>query len=139
MPKTTPVHQIDAPETARARPAPSPERAREQARAHYQANPGWYHAKNVFRFYGLLYEDYEAMLVAQRGRCWICSGTQIRMTKGGDRYRLEVDHDHETGRVRGLLCHRCNVGVNNLERSWRAFGGDPTLIARAQEYLEAAR
>jgi hypothetical protein len=57
--------------------------------------------------YGITVEDYDAMFVAQRGVCAICD----QPFKG----RLHVDHDHKTGRVRGLLCLRCNVLLAHLE------------------------
>ena len=70
--------------------------------------------------YGLDDRDYKAMVASQNGRCAIC---QVEA-------RLVVDHSHDTGRVRGLLCHHCNVGLgfflDNLES-----------LRSAAEYLEA--
>lgn len=63
--------------------------------------------------YGLTPEQYAKMQEAQGNACAICDYTP----KPGRR-RLEVDHDHETGRVRGLLCHVCNrfrVGRNTAQ------------------------
>jgi hypothetical protein len=50
---------------------------------------------------GVTTEQYEAMLRAQGGGCAICGNPPKTR-------RLDVDHDHKTGQVRGLLCHRCN-------------------------------
>jgi len=55
-------------------------------------------------FYGISIEQYEEMLDKQNGLCAICKTPP--QTK-----RLAVDHDHDTGEVRGLLCHRCNRAV----------------------------
>jgi len=43
--------------------------------------------------------------------------------------RLAVDHDHKNGEVRGLLCHRCNVGLGN-------FQDNPELLLKAYKYLK---
>src|SRR5699024_496382 len=59
-------------------------------------------AENLWRKYGMTLEEYELRADAQGGRCLICA-------KPGA--QLLVDHDHETGAVRGLLCHGCNVGL----------------------------
>lgn len=59
--------------------------------------------------YGLTPADYAAMLVAQGGACAIC-----RLPEKADR-NLAVDHDHETGIVRALLCNRCNVLLGRFE------------------------
>lgn len=76
-----------------------------------------------FRYkYGIELEHYEAMLEAQHGRCWICE------TMAAPDLTLFVDHDHDTGQVRGLLCRRCNSGLG-------MFGDDPELMARALSYL----
>lgn len=53
--------------------------------------------------YGITKEEYENKLEEQNGRCAICNGTN----KNGR--ALAVDHDHETGDIRGLLCGQCNV------------------------------
>ena len=50
------------------------------------------------------------MLVAQGGRCAAC-GTREPGTKKG----WHVDHCHETGAVRGILCHHCNVGIGKAK------------------------
>jgi len=50
---------------------------------------------------GVSLEQYEEMLARQNGGCAICGNPPKTR-------RLDVDHDHRTGKIRGLLCHRCN-------------------------------
>lgn len=57
---------------------------------------------NYQRRYGITLEQYDRMAGAQRGRCYLC-----RQEPTNDK-RLFVDHNHETGEVRGLLCFQCN-------------------------------
>lgn len=57
-------------------------------------------------------EDYDEMLCEQNNRCAIC-GTDEPGRSGVEFFH--VDHDHETGRVRGLLCQGCNTGIGNLK------------------------
>jgi hypothetical protein len=77
--------------------------------------------KNLKRKYGITPEAYEAMLEAQGGSCWICR-------KPPERRPLDVDHNHESGEVRGLLCECCNKAIGLLQ-------DDPALLERAKEYL----
>lgn len=67
-------------------------------------------ADRLKRFYGLTEDQYDKMLSDQGGACAICG-------KGADRRSpyLCIDHDHNTGRVRGLLCNACNLGVGIYE------------------------
>lgn len=58
--------------------------------------------------YGLTPPDYARLLLAQDGKCFMC----LRPPSG--RRMLDVDHDHITGEVRGLLCHRCNRALGYL-------------------------
>jgi len=73
---------------------------------------------NLWNNYRLTVEGYGALLIAQSGRCGICAEPMKDP---------HVDHDHETGDVRGLLCARCNV--------WLAAIEAPGYVDRAQAYL----
>jgi hypothetical protein len=61
--------------------------------------------------YGITLDDYARMFAAQNGRCAICNTPPERGTN------LHVDHDHKTGRVRGLLCSRCNLNLGRVEKN----------------------
>lgn len=63
------------------------------------------------RVYGITPEEYDALAAKQKNACAICKQECVTG------YRLAVDHDHETGRVRGLLCMHCNSGIGNLNDS----------------------
>lgn len=79
--------------------------------------------------YGINIEEYETMLEAQGGGCKICGVAEAN--KPGNRYtNLVVDHDHETGQVRGLLCNAHN-------RALGMFGDDVELLHQAIDYLNA--
>lgn len=80
--------------------------------------------KKTVESHGLTLEQYEAMLAAQAGVCAICKCEQT--TKR--RYRLSIDHCHETGVARGLLCELCNQGIGCLR-------DDPKILETALEYL----
>lgn len=105
----------------------TPEQA-EKDRKRYaarQKDPKHKRAKRESRLkkkYGITIDDYEAMLRKQNGCCAICE------RKPGKR-SLHVDHCHDTGRVRGLLCFRCNFGL-----SW--FNEDQELLRKAARYVK---
>jgi len=74
--------------------------------------------------YGLTVEKYQQMVLDQGGVCKICSQPPC------DRWnRLHVDHCHKTGKVRALLCHKCNTAIGNLR-------DDIALLYKAIAYLE---
>jgi hypothetical protein len=74
--------------------------------------------------YGLTPDDYERMAEEQNWCCAIC-GLEEWATRDGV---LCVDHSHETGVVRGLLCYTCNLGLGHLHDS-------PELLEIARKYL----
>lgn len=81
--------------------------------------------KALPRKYGITMEDYESMVERQGGRCAICLSDNPGRTKSV----WCIDHDHETGQVRGLLCGDCNTGIALLKENLANF-------TRAQVYLE---
>lgn len=62
------------------------------------------------RIYGMTIKDYNKLFTLQKGCCAICGKHQTECNK-----TLCVDHNHETGEVRGLLCHSCNVALGLLK------------------------
>lgn len=60
--------------------------------------------------YGISLDEYNTIFQAQQGKCLICKRHQIEIGT-----RLYVDHDHITGKVRGLLCPSCNTAVGFIE------------------------
>lgn len=71
-------------------------------RQHRDKNRARARTKNLEATYGLTEDQYQQQLTAQDGRCYVCG------KKPGAKRRLTVDHDHDTGMVRGLLCTQCN-------------------------------
>ena len=71
--------------------------------------------------YGITVEQYEDLFAKYDGKCYICMETKD--------YYLHVDHNHETGKVRGLLCNNCNRGIGLL-------GDSIDNLKSAIKYLE---
>ena len=81
--------------------------------------------------YQLALEDYDLMLEVQDGLCAVCRRVEIsKDPRTGQVRLLAVDHDHQTGQVRGLLCSRCNCALG--------YVNDDILILQAMiAYLES--
>lgn len=79
-------------------------------KAQYRANPGRFRNWQLLRDYGITLEQYNEMLKSQDYRCAIC-GTD----NPGGRGAFHVDHNHITGKVRGLLCSSCNHAIGLLK------------------------
>ena len=75
------------------------------------------------KHYGITPAIYEALLIKQHGACAICRKKNL-----GTR-RLAVDHNHTTGKIRGLLCAKCNSGLG-------LFNDSVSLLISAMDYLE---
>lgn len=90
----------------------------------YRADhPDYFKHYDRKRLYNIDAETFTAMLDQQEHRCAICRADAP--SKAGT---FHVDHDHTTGKIRGLLCHNCNVGLGNF-RSSKVF------LTAAIEYL----
>ena len=71
---------------------------------------------NLQRQFGITLDDYNRMSQQQNGVCAICGKPETAHNQGGLR-PLSVDHDHKTGKVRGLLCGRCNTGLGQFQEN----------------------
>jgi hypothetical protein len=119
----------------RANPEPTRARVRQWQRDNperHAANQAKYRADGrksaadrrsyLKRKFGITPEEYDAMLAAQGGGCAVCHKPPR------DDISLHVDHDHVTGRIRGLCCFDCNAGLGK-------FGEDITRLRAAISYL----
>lgn len=80
-------------------------------------NQTWYASSGVrFLRHGITQEQYDRILTKQKGLCAICELPEPTIIRGKQR-PLQIDHDHETGRVRGLLCSACNTGIGKFSDS----------------------
>ncbi len=80
--------------------------------------------KHIAAVYGITVERFNSMVEKQKGLCAICGQPPTGK-------RLHIDHDHETGQVRALLCSPCNIVLG-------LFKEDPVLLDKAKAYLRQA-
>jgi hypothetical protein len=97
---------------------------KEYARAWYKKNKVRWAASVLLRVHGLTTEARDAMFVKQGTRCGVCRSPDPDFKHG-----WVVDHDHETGKVRGILCNNCNQGLGR-------FKDNQTILRLAIEYLD---
>jgi hypothetical protein len=109
------------------------DRAREWHRNRRKQDPTYASNNRMRASYGIGLVEYEAMLAAQGGGCAVCAATK----PGGRGKRFHVDHDHETGAVRGLLCHACNVAIGTLGDDTDRLLAAATYVLRTHDMLKA--
>lgn len=97
----------------------------EQRREYTQSAQGkrLIRSNNLKRQYGITVAEYNEIFAEQEGRCKICKRHESEFTK-----RFAVDHNHETGKIRGLLCHQCNTALGFLRE-------DPIALKAMLDYL----
>lgn len=90
----------------------------EDGKTKYRMPKEQFRKYNLKRYYGLSMQTYELMLAAQDGKCAICRGNETYQPRGyvGPK-ALSVDHNHETGEIRGLLCSNCNYMVGHCKEN----------------------
>lgn len=84
----------------------------------YKSGRGSQRASQLLIKYGMTVEQWDILFESQNGVCGICRAKEI----------LCVDHNHETGKIRGLLCGQCNSGIGMLK-------DDESILLRAIAYL----
>lgn len=120
-------YNADHPERVRATKrkyrAANPDKIKASLRQNYLKNLERRRATRRKRKYGILAADFKAFDCSQGGLCAICGGPPVGNPV------LSVDHCHKTDRVRGLLCHLCNVGLG-------CFKDSPERLQKALVYLQ---
>lgn len=93
----------------------------EHKKNHMLAQRRWHLKKK----YGMTLSDFASTLESQKGGCAICGGVSEKLSP---KTRMVVDHCHETGKIRGILCDLCNTALGK-------FKDNPALLQSAIEYL----
>lgn len=89
--------------------------------------------RDLQKLYGITLERYDELFAFQSGLCAICSRPERQLdVRYGTPIYLAVDHDHNTGQIRGLLCSACNVAIGKMNDS-------PEQLRKAADYLEKQR
>jgi len=107
------------PKKYRAKVVATQPKRNEAARKYRATEKGKRKSSNTYlrANYNISIEDYEKMFAEQRGLCFVCKQPERRIAKSGQLMALDVDHNHQTGEVRKLLCHACNVSIGFLDES----------------------
>jgi len=103
----------------------------EQRKRRYLANLEKHKDQQLKRAFGITLEEYDALLLKQKGVCMICG-------KPESKRKLSVDHDHKTGRVRGLLCNHCNRLLGDAYDNIKILQSAISYLQLAQVQKEAA-
>jgi hypothetical protein len=112
---------------AKERYAKNPELHIANAKKYREDNPGCWVDSHRIRLYGITSGQYITLLVSQFNECAICA---IPFDKKNKATSPHIDHDHATGKVHGILCSVCNLGLGRIEK--------PGFLKPALEYLERA-
>lgn len=100
-----------------------PEQVAARKRRWQQQNRDKVRNAHLVRTYGITLEEYTRLLHQQQSACAVCG-----FVPGPDDRGLVVDHCHDTGEVRGLLCNNCNTGIGLLQ-------DNPQVVEAAAMYL----
>jgi hypothetical protein len=96
----------------------------EYARNYKQENPGFWRKSHLKRLYNTTEEDVQKLKENQNFKCAICD---VEFDDSKKSTKPHIDHNHETGKVRGILCQTCNTSLGHVERKW--------FIEKAMNYL----
>jgi hypothetical protein len=94
------------------------------AKKYREKNKAKYHNYHLVKKYGLTSADRDALLQSQNNGCAVCGSISPR-----NKYGWQVDHCHRTGKVRGVLCHGCNLALGGARES-------KTILEQLIKYLE---
>jgi hypothetical protein len=95
------------------------ERKRRHEQVFKERHPEYFRDKQILRQYGLTRQERDELFAKNDGLCWVC----------GQNPATDIDHDHNTGRVRGALCYNCNRALGHAK-------DNPKTLRSLADYLE---
>jgi len=98
-----------------------------KSRKYWGKNKDKIRNRRIARVFGITTKDYDLMLESQGNRCAICDNSQ-------NGRRFDIDHNHITGKVRGLLCVKCNIGIGLFDSDENGS----EILKKAVKYIEGA-
>ncbi len=102
----------------------------EYHRNYWKTHPDQVRDRKLKKEFGISLEEYLSLSNEQHGVCGICFKPETTIhNKTKKAQNLSVDHDHSTGKVRGLLCSKCNTALGLLDE-------DPTRVISLLKYIE---
>ena len=103
------------------------DKRKEGSRKYHKEHKLQARSRELKRLFGITLKQYDEMLETQGGVCAICGEPEKGKHQNGKIRRLSVDHNHQTGKVRGLLCVGCNVRLGVLDNK--------SFVKKAMKYL----
>ena len=100
----------------------------EQSRKRYKADPEKFRGYGLKKNFNMSLEDYNKLWTSQNGLCAVCDQPETAVWRGIIKH-LAVDHDHKTGKIRGLLCMKCNQALGHAN-------DDVEILLNMVEYLQ---
>lgn len=101
---------------------------RDHQRRFRAERPDYHHGRNLKQRYGITVDEYESLIANQNNACAICEVEIPDKLEYKGKRRSVVDHNHETGEVRGILCLKCNLVLGHAREN-------TTILYRAIVYL----
>lgn len=110
--------------------ASNPEKVKAIQKRYRDSHPNKKRDERLKRDFGITFDQYEKMRIGQDNKCAICKNPETRsVSKSGKINDLAVDHCHKTGKIRGLLCGKCNTALGLLNE-------DINIINNCVDYLK---
>lgn len=106
----------------------NPDKVKVKKKDYYYKHPDRVHNKELKHKFNITKEDYDKMLLQQNNKCAICNREEMTKGRSGKIRKLSVDHCHDSNKVRGLLCGKCNTALG-------LFEDDTNVLKQAIDYL----
>lgn len=127
--KDSPEYKVRALEASRRYTRKNPDKVKAWGIKWKTANPEKLLSSRLKCWYGITLDDFNIILVSQNGVCAICQKPETSKRTN----RLSVDHNHKTGKIRGLLCTKCNTALGLLNENIKLLEESINYLSKTNE------